>query len=323
MEIAPDVHLIPGLVGTRPLQLFFLNGSERGVLLDSGCAPDPEKFVFPYLNKIGLGPGDIDLVINTHCDSDHCGGNHAVKAANPGTQISCGEADRPLIENPETMWRLRYNAYEDEHGIYYSDDNRKAIFDALGEAQPVDWTWRGGETLNLGGGWRVEIHHVPGHSEGHLAIFDLRSRTMFSGDAVQGSVYLDKDGAPILCPTYLQIDPYLSTIQYLGSLPIELLATCHWPLKHGTEIRRFLDESRGFVARADQLLLSTLRRFPEGASLRDLIDSVGPQLGSWPDAMNGEMVYALAGHMQRLVRLNKVTALRGVRPVRYKTGGNA
>ena len=320
MQIVPDVHLIPGFVGTRPLQLYFLNGSERGVLLDTGCAPDPERFVFPYLHKIGLGPSDIDLVINTHCDLDHCGGNHAVKVANPSVQITCGEADRPLVEDPQTMWKLRYNAYEDEHDIHYNESNRKAIFDALGEPEPVDWTWRGGEMLDLGAGWRVEIHHTPGHSKGHLAIFDPRSRTMFSGDAVHGAVYLDKDGVPALCPTYMQVDSYLSTIQYLYSLPIKLLATSHWPLKHGREVREFLDESREFVERADQALLNTLSRCSEGASLRNLIDSVGPQLGSWPTVVNAELVYALAGHMERLVDLGKITALPDTRPVRYKAG---
>jgi len=46
---------------------------------------------------------------------------------------------------------------------------------------------------------------------------------MLTGDAVQGSVYLDKDGAPALCPTYLQVNSYLKTIDYLESLPIKLL----------------------------------------------------------------------------------------------------
>jgi len=71
MEIAPGIHLIPGAVGTRPLQLFLLLGSERRVLLDTGCAPDPERLIAPYLAGLGLVPTDIDLVINSHSDLDH------------------------------------------------------------------------------------------------------------------------------------------------------------------------------------------------------------------------------------------------------------
>ena len=97
MEFVSNIHLISGLVGTRPLQLYFLNGTEGRILLDTGYAPDPARLIFSYLREIGLAASDIDIVINTHCDQDHCGGNHAVKAANPQAQITCGEADRPLL----------------------------------------------------------------------------------------------------------------------------------------------------------------------------------------------------------------------------------
>jgi len=164
---------------------------------------------------MGLRPRDIDMVINTHCDMDHCGGNSAVKLANPNVQITCGEADRALVEDPQVMWNLRYNAYFNDHCIHYDEMTRAEIFKAMGEPQPVDQTWRGGETIDLGEEWYVEIHHTPGHSNGHLAILDPRSRTLLSGDAVHGSMYPDPQGRPSLCPTYLNVDSYVSTIRYL------------------------------------------------------------------------------------------------------------
>jgi hypothetical protein len=59
MEIAPGIRGIFGTVGNRPLQLYLLRGDARTVLLDSGCAPDPERLVFPYLASIGLSPGRL------------------------------------------------------------------------------------------------------------------------------------------------------------------------------------------------------------------------------------------------------------------------
>jgi glyoxylase-like metal-dependent hydrolase (beta-lactamase superfamily II) len=189
--------------------------------------------------------------------------------------------------------------------------------------------WTGGETLDLGRGWRIEIHRTPGHSRGHLAIFDPRSGTMLTGDAVQGSVYLDKDGAPALCPTFLQVNSYLNTIDCLESLPVKLLASCHWPLKRQGEVRGFLEESREFVERTDELILARLACCPHGGSLRErqsapypelLIDGIGPELGSWPAAANLELVYALAGHLERLVCAGKITTLSGTLPLRYQVG---
>src|SRR5690348_14528175 len=150
MEIVPVLHLIQGLVGSRPLQLYLLRGSKSCVLLDTGCAPDPDKIIFPYMRSLGLGPRDLDMVINTHCDMDHCGGNYSVKQANPQTRITCGERDKPLIEDPRVMWARRYNAYEADHGICYDPQTRSEIFKAMGGAHTVDHTWRGGERIDLG-----------------------------------------------------------------------------------------------------------------------------------------------------------------------------
>ncbi len=318
MEIAPEIHLIAGLVGTRPLQLYLLRGASCCVLLDTGCAPDPDKFIFPYLRSLGLRPQDLDIVINTHCDMDHCGGNHAIKQANPRVQITCGEQDRPLIEDPQVMWARRYNAYEADHGVCYDPETRRGIFEAMGSAQPVDKTWRGGETIDLGQGWNVEIHHVPGHTPGHLAVFDPRSRTMLSGDAVHGAMYPDVNGNPALCPTYITIADYTATIRYLQSLPIECLATCHWPVKRGTAVGDFLAESLAFVHTAEHSVLSYIEDGWEGLTLPQVIHAVGPALGSWPRHEDSELVYAIAGHIDDLQSRGLVVAVPDTHPVVFR-----
>lgn len=319
MEIAPGIHLIAGLVGARPLQLYLLRGASCCLLLDTGCAPDPDKFIFPYLRALGIHPQDLDIVINTHCDMDHCGGNHAVKQANPRVQITCGEQDRPLIEDPKVMWARRYNAYEADHGIFYDAETRTGIFEAMGSAQPVDQTWRGGETIDLGHGWKVEIHHTPGHSAGHVAVFDPRSRTMLSGDAVHGAVYPDVNGNPALCPTYVRIDNYVATIRYLQSLPIECLATCHWPVKRGPAVGEFLVESLFFVHTAERTLLECMCAHPAGLTLSQLIHAVGPVLGSWPRELDSELVYAVAGHIEDLQSRGLVASVPNTHPVIFRT----
>lgn len=318
MEISPGIHMISGQVGTRPLQLFLLAGADRRVLLDTGCAPDPERLVFPYLERLGLRPEQLDLVIVTHPDADHCGGNSAVNRVSPKTLITCGEADRELVEDPETLWTRRYDAYREAHGLGYGDDIRRWTFEMLGEPQPVDFTWSGGETLRLAPDWHVEIHQTPGHSRGHLSVYDPRSRTVLIGDAVQGALYPDVNGHPALCPTYLHVESYLATVRYLRALKAETLAGCHWPVKRGPEVDEFLSETAGFVELAQRSVIEELRRRPSGATLRELIEAIGALLGDWPRSADAELMYALAGNVEHLVATGRVRKDSDAPRMRYR-----
>ena len=62
MEIRPGIHRIE-------LDL----GEQRTVLVDTGLAGTPEEVIVPYLEKIGLGVGDVDEVIVSHANVAHLG----------------------------------------------------------------------------------------------------------------------------------------------------------------------------------------------------------------------------------------------------------
>ncbi len=226
MEIAPNVHKIDSVTGGRPLQLYLLVGGDRTVLIDAGGSSEPENIIFPYLERLELTPSDIDMVIVTHSDHDHFGGLGAIKNANPAVALTCGDQDRFMVEDPETTYSFRYNHYAADHGIAFDDDARAAIMEDLGNAQQIDFTWSGGETLRIGPDWLLEIHHVPGHTYGHLCVFDTRNRAIFGGDGVQGSVYPSVEGGAALGPTYLYVDSYLTTIRYLIDISKTSAPTC-------------------------------------------------------------------------------------------------
>ena len=56
---------------------YLLIGEERAVLVDTGLAGTPEAVIVPYLERVGLSVDDVDEVIISHADVDHCGGNRA------------------------------------------------------------------------------------------------------------------------------------------------------------------------------------------------------------------------------------------------------
>jgi len=315
MEVVEGVHRIEAEVGGRPLYLFLFLG-ERRLLLDAGCASSIARFVVPSLAQLGLDLEDLDLLVVTHSDLDHQGGVHALKAANPGLLVSCGAADVPLVADPEALVMGRYDAFRADHGIGYDDETLRWMREESGKSEPVEIRLTGGESIRLGPGWQLSVLHVPGHSPGHLALFDSRSGALFSGDCVQGSVYLGLDGTPKLCPTYTDVDPYLETVAKIEALEPRELHGCHWPAARGDGVQSFLAETRGYVEQIDELVRGSLT---EPATLQDLIDRVNSRLeGPWPDGPAQELVYSLHGHAERLVEQGLATRDRS-RPVVYRS----
>jgi glyoxylase-like metal-dependent hydrolase (beta-lactamase superfamily II) len=160
------------------------------------------------------------------------------------------------------------------------------------------------------------VWHVPGHSDGHLALYDDKNHAAFTSDSVQAGGYPTVTGGAAFGPTYYMVNAYLATIEFLEKQPIEHLFTGHWPSTHHQETKKFLAQSRKFVERADQLILEHLKQHPRGSTLKEILHAVGPKLGTWPDDAAIFLQFALFGHVERLKQKGVIVA-RSVRPVAY------
>src|SRR5208337_1220533 len=121
MELYHGVYRIQSLFGDRNLFQYLFVG-DNVVLVDTGVAATPEKAIFPYMDALKLKPARLTLAITTHSDLDHQGGNHAIKRISPSTWLACGEADRPLVEDPRTLYDVRYNFLRAEHEVGFEAD---------------------------------------------------------------------------------------------------------------------------------------------------------------------------------------------------------
>ena len=300
-----NVFIIDGEIGGRPLQLVYLRGTVAAMLLDTGCAADPREVIAPQIREAGGNIEDLTWILSTHPDLDHIGGNYAAKQLAPKALLACGDADRHICTGLDALLKYRYDLYRADHQIFHSGDKLARIKALAGPPQPIDVTFRGGEHLRLAPGWEVEVIAVPGHAKGHLAIYDPAHKALYGADAIHGSVYMGLDGTAKFCPTYADIDDYLSTIQLIEHMPVTTYVGCHWPVKTYGQIAEFCRESRAFVEKADVLLLSLLRK-PH--SLREMCEQLGPQLGEWPRAVDLDLACALEGHVKRWLNRGKLRA---------------
>jgi glyoxylase-like metal-dependent hydrolase (beta-lactamase superfamily II) len=279
-EVAPGIHRIESDLGERSYCQYALVGRERTLLLDTGLAGAPDAAIEPYLRGIGLSLEAIDWVVISHADVDHCGGNARIRELNEGAVLACHELDRRWIEKNRAMLLENY-AWHHAYGIGLPDDARTWLLDALGGDCPIDLGLRGGETIRLEPNWHVEVLNLPGHTRGHIGLWDPRSAVAIVIDAVLESGVCDRAGTLLIPPRIYDLDAYRRTIRLVRSLDSELLLTAHFPVMDGREARDFLDRSLGFTDELERVVRAAVA---SGITdLATLTERAVEQLGPYPE----------------------------------------
>jgi glyoxylase-like metal-dependent hydrolase (beta-lactamase superfamily II) len=290
MEVAPGIHRIEGDLGERYVCQYLLVGEERTVLVDTGLRDMPEQVVVPYLAGLERSLQDVDDVLISHADVDHCGGNRALRARAPRARLLCGESDRAWIESNAAMMAGNYRWYE-AYGFGPTADDIAFLERELGGDAPVDVGLRGGETLRLGPSWRVEVLALPGHTPGHLGLWDPRSGSAIVIDAVLGDGVYDRAGNRLIAPRYYSATDYESTIRRVRSLDPDLLLTAHYPVMERVAARAFLDTSLDFVHAVREAV-----RAARVTDLWPLTQAVDAAIGPYPQFTH-ELAASVRAHL--------------------------
>ena len=248
------MHRIEAEVGGRPLYLFAFLG-ERRLLLDAGCASTVDEFIAPFLEGLGLGLRDLDVLVVTHSDLDHQGGAHLLKRANPSLWVTCGVLDIPLVSDPEALIAERYQAYAELHGIAPDEGALDWMRRESGGAVRVDVGWSGGELLELGPEWSAcgsctsrvtrsatsrSTTSAPGRCSAATA---SRARSTSDWTGRQSSALRIRTSTTTSRPQRL-----------VESLAPRELHGCHWPAARGDEVAAFIAETRDYVEHIDGLV---------------------------------------------------------------------
>jgi glyoxylase-like metal-dependent hydrolase (beta-lactamase superfamily II) len=301
MEIAPGIYRIRCPFGSRVVFCHLVVGAERSVLVDTGMAFSPEQDIFPYMQNIGFDPAALDLVVLTHSDVDHQGGNDIIKRVAPKAQFACHSLDTPWIESAEALINGRYRQFEVRHGIGYGDEGNAATARDCQSLVTMDWRLQGGEQVRLSPGRYLTFIHTPGHTWGHTAVWDEQTGTLIASEAALWTSNLGLDGKPALPPTYCYIDTYETTLQRLLAMDIPTYSPAHWPVQRGPDVKTFLADSLNYCRETEDKLLDLLSEAPQPLALSEIIALLNDSLGTWPRAASIDLAFPLAGHLQRLL----------------------
>jgi glyoxylase-like metal-dependent hydrolase (beta-lactamase superfamily II) len=285
MEVARGIHRIEGDLGERYVCQYLLLGEERTLLVDTGLREMPRTVIAPYLDG-----RRVDDVLISHADVDHCGGNVAMRELAPGARFLCGEPDRAWIESNAAMLAGNYRWYE-EYGFGPSAEDVAFLEHELGGDAPIDAGLRGGETLRVGPGRELEVLELPGHTLGHLGLWDAETGAAIVIDAVLADGVYDRAGNRLIPPRYYDATAYETTIRRLRELDPELLLTAHYEVMERAAAREFLDRSLDFVRAVRSAV-----RASRTTDLRMLTEEVDAAVGPFP-AFTHELAASVRAHL--------------------------
>jgi glyoxylase-like metal-dependent hydrolase (beta-lactamase superfamily II) len=285
MEVARGIHRVEGDLGERYVCQYLVVGEERTLLVDTGLREMPRTVIAPYLDGRG-----VDDVLISHADVDHCGGNVAMRGLAPRARFLCGEPDRAWIESNAAMLAGNYRWYE-AYGFGPSAEDVAFLEHELGGDAPIDAGLRGGETFRVGPGRELEVLALPGHTLGHLGLWDADTGAAIVIDAVLADGVYDRAGNRLIPPRYYDAAAYEATIRRLRELDPELLLTAHYEVMERAAAREFLDRSLEFVHAVRGAV-----RASRTTDLRALTEEVDAAVGPFP-AFTHELAASVRAHL--------------------------
>jgi glyoxylase-like metal-dependent hydrolase (beta-lactamase superfamily II) len=301
-ELLPGLFQIETKLGDNRLCLYLLRG-ERTLLLDSGTSTIPETVIFPALAAAGLST-HVDLLLISHADADHHGGNASIAAHSPGVLILCHELDRPRIESKESHLQGRYTEVVARDDVSYALETMSWLSDMIGPDIPVRFGLRGGETVNLGAGMGWQVLHTPGHTGGHLSLWNADHGALIIQDAILWRGVPDWQDRVQSPPPYYAVDDYVNSIHRLRSLPAAWLLTAHYAIRREAEIAQFFETSLDYVEQVDTAVWEAVWDARRPLTLNGVIRSVDAHLG--PFAMPIQWVGPTLAHLQRHVAYQRL-----------------
>lgn len=171
IKLTNNLYRIPTL-GSFVNTYAFINDDGSVTLVDCGLKKAPAKIV-DGLASIGKHPKDVENIILTHAHDDHIG----------------GAAKMIELSNPKFISMHEKDSYYPEKGVTPRVDTRTFSGKLMSRMPANKYTpfkvnkeLKGGELIDTAGG--LKVIHTPGHTDGHISLLHLESKTLITGDSI-------------------------------------------------------------------------------------------------------------------------------------------
>jgi len=259
MQTEPSgaIELVSGIYqlhGEKPgSHAYLIKGDAKTVLVDTGVAGE-----FPTLRRrlkeLGLGIGDVNLIILTHEHYDHIG---ATAFFHPSAVVAAHRSAANKVE------------LQDEFVTFLKRDQPSKPF-------WVDVWLEDGSIIYLGN-YELHVVHTPGHTSGCICLYEPRAGLLFTGDTVFAGGTLSEIAVGG------NVSDYVNSVRRLSTLKVKQIYPGHG------RISSTPDEDLPKAIQYAQTMLDDCKTFFEAfTKTRELQDKLGSAFGYWKDARRQE-----------------------------------
>ncbi len=224
-------------------------GKTKALLIDTG-------YGYGDLKSVVLSLTDLPLrVVNTHCHIDHAGGNYLFQENTKELKNIDNDLQKIRVENtekkneetqPESDFFIDINPYEETvYRLYQIEQKPLVIQKILREKSPEEYPWpqdfdrkkyleykdckfdalQDGEVIDLGER-HIRVIFLPGHTMGSVVFFDEQTGTLFSGDNISNSLWIQFEQSE-------NVYRFARHLKEVQKLPIQKIISSHkqtpWP----------------------------------------------------------------------------------------------
>ena len=259
-EVCPELFCIEIPLPDKFLKYlnsYVIRSSDRSLIIDTGFnTRDAYDAMMRGLDHIGVSPARSDIFI-THSHADHFG--MVSKLKEKGSRVYFNGPEIPFLENWQGLKSLVVRALDNG---FPSMDIQKA-----GAAFPeleFDLSWLADVHVLSQGSimayvpYRFSCIETPGHSPGHICLYDAKQKVLISGDHVLMGISpniqcMDTHDNPLA--------DYLDSLEKVRRLEVDIVLPAHR--------RRFtdLDARVGELIAHHELRLNELRHMMNGRPL--------------------------------------------------------
>lgn len=205
---------------------YLIKGDARNLLVDTGTNTEKSLAVI----RSGLTGLSVDLsktdIITTHMHADHAGLLPSLKTDTSILYATASDAERInsflTVDSPfeRLINAARRNGLSHEEAVAAM---KRHPANAPRSKEALKFTFVAEETVLTVGDYHFTCIETPGHTKGHVCLYEPTRKILFSGDHILGDISPNithwGEGNPL--------DDFMTSLQKIANLPVDLVLPGH------------------------------------------------------------------------------------------------